>query len=125
MFADETLLGQCDAKTDNKGRIIIPKWTKREAGEVLICLKDKSLNLYRIYNENSIDYIIEEIKKFKEKCKNIEDLEQIKKIELEFYKSIIIKAKVDKQGRFLIGEELQEKTLKLIGAGNNLILELK
>ena len=63
MFADETLLGQYEAKTDNKGRIIIPKWTKREAGEVLICLKDTSLNAYRIYNEKNVDYIIEEFSK--------------------------------------------------------------
>lgn len=126
MFGEEYLKGQSEAKFDQKGRMIIPIWTKREEGDNLVCIKDERLNLYRIYNGKIIDSYIKKFEEIKLKCITIEDLETIKKIELEFYKSIISTAKLDKQGRFMINDnELKGKTVKIIGAGNNLILEHK
>ena len=125
MFGEKTLIGQCEAKVDPKGRIIIPKWTQREKGDHLVCLEDEKLGVYRIYNKENIVKKILQFEKIKQNCKTVKKLEEIKKLELKFYKSIITEATLDNQGRFLIGDKLNVRDIKFIGAGTNLILELK
>lgn len=126
MFAEECLMGQCELKADKKGRIIIPKWTNREVGEKLVIVKDDDFNVYRLYKEDIINQTFKDYKIKKEKANSQKSKKEIKKEELEFCKSIITTAILDRQGRFLIGtEEVIDKTLNAIGAGDHLILELK
>lgn len=88
MFGDKAILGNRETKLDERGRMIIPKFTGVEENDQLVIQKSYIGNFYMIVNLTDI----------KNKVKRFEDLNK------EFLKerllsSVVGVVKVDKQNR--------------------------
>lgn len=124
MFGDEEIYGQFIIPIDDKNRISLPKVTKRENGDILNIVYDEDLELYRIYNANIFNEKLEYLSCKITDATNKQEEIIYKKKYLEFAKSVLRSGKVDKQGRFTIGNILSpNKNVYAIGAKDHLILE--
>ena len=123
MFGEELMISQVETSTDDKGRMIIPIWTKREVEEKLALLKDDEFEFYRLYSPSTLKKIYDQLnQKIFESKTNSQELYYKKKL-LKLSKSIIKCNKIDEYGRLCTG--LIKKKINLIGAGDHLILEIK
>lgn len=124
MFGDEVILGQSQLTVDQKGRVFIPPYTKREEGDRLVLFYDNDLNVYEIH---SFDEIKKEISKIKNKIENsktkLEKIEYKKEL-YEYSKSILMCSRVDKNGRALFSDVFKPgSTLLSIGCKDYLTIE--
>ena len=124
MFGEEPIFGQKIITVDEKERIIIPPYTKREEGEKLVLCWDEDLKLYKIL---SINKIVENIKKIDEIIEKTSEKTKILKYKLNklnLVRSILICDTVDKQGRYSVKDIFNKKEKILtIGCYVSLIID--
>ena len=126
MFGKEKMFSTAEQILYNKTRLNIPSYTKREEGDKFLIIKDRDLNIFRIYNVKVISKIYDKINNKLNKAKTIEEKIKFKKEIYKFSKTIINSATVSKTEKFVLGEKFKNiLKVNLIGAGDHLILELK
>lgn len=123
MFGEEYLFGQDILNIDDKNRIFIPSYTKRETGEKLVLMYDTDLELYHLYNSLKIEEIFEELNKKLLGAKTKQEEIMYKRKIYEMSKSILKSSKIDSHGRLLIGKIFEEEKVLSIGAHDHLILK--
>lgn len=124
MFEDKQLYGKDELKIDTKGRIFLPKYTKREPGDELVIVYNKEISKYEIYSIKRYNEIMETLKKYSLKTVNkLEKLRYEKRI-YEMCKSILKQVTVGTQNRIQIGKIYPNmQRILCIGAYDHLILE--
>jgi len=126
MFGEEKILGQIEATIDDKNRLILPIFTKREKDDNLVLIEDKDFNIFRIYTFEQISKIFEKINDNLLKATTEKEIKKYKKQTYNLSKSILKSSKVDKLGRVAVGETFSEiDKVNVIGAYDHVILELK
>ena len=126
MFGEEAMFGQTELKIDNKTRLIIPAYTKREEGDKLILVEDADLNIYRILK---LEVATTSYYKTKAELLQTNDPEEEIKLKKELLKlggKILKILEVDKQGKVLLGERFKNvEKVNVIGSCDHLILQIK
>ncbi|MBR6690475.1 MAG: hypothetical protein IKL65_04015 [Bacilli bacterium] len=124
MFGEKPMFGQNEIKVDEKGRIFIPAYTKREPGEELVLMYNENLKLHEIYSVQKLDDRFKKLSDLIDKSITKKEKNFYEKMLLELSKSILRSETIDCQGRFLTGKvfEGQEKVL-CTGAHDHLIIE--
>lgn len=124
MFAEEPIFGKNEMSVDEKGRIFIPAYTKREPGEDLVLIENKDLDAYEIYSVLKLKERYEELNKLMYESTKKADKRKYQKMILEISKSIILSRKVDKQGRILTGKVFEGcDKVSITGVCDHLIIE--
>lgn len=124
MFGEKPLYGKDELKVDIKGRIFLPKYTKREKGDELVLLFDKETSKYEIYSIKRYNEIMDILQKYSLKALNKNDRSKYKERINEMCKSILKKIIVETQNRIAIGK-IFPNTNKVLCTGvyDHLILE--
>lgn len=124
MFGEKSLYGNDVLKIDDKGRIFLPKYTKKEKDDELVLRYDEENAKYEIYSIDRYDQIMNILEKYSIKSTNVKERKYYEKRIYEISKSILKKLKVDSQGRVNIGDiDTESSKILCIGARDHLILE--
>jgi len=124
MFGEKAIFGQSELTPDNKGRIFIPVYTQREAGEELVLLYNAELKLYEIYSVSKLEEKFKKLNDLMLNSKNKNEKQFYEKRLYELSKSILRSEKIDSQGRFLTGKVFEgEEKLLSTGAYDHLLIE--
>ncbi len=125
MFAEKPLYGIKEIAIDDKGRIMLPKFTKRETGDELILLFDSKTSQYKIYNSKRYDEIIDILQKYSLKAINKSDRLKYKKRIYEMCKNVLRTLTVDKQNRVFLGKIFPNSTRRILctGVSDHLIIK--
>ena len=113
MFGDESIYGQSTIHIDDKKRIILPKYTGAKKGDKLVIVRKKGY--LHVEREDILDTKIKELERI---CSRSVDPEKTKlEIELfKMYSSILKKVTCDSQGRITLGDIVDSREIKCIGA---------
>lgn len=124
MFGEKPLYGIDELKVDIKGRIFLPKYTKREQGDELVLLYDKKTSKYEIYSVKRYNEIMDILQKYSLKAVNESDRSKYKERMNQMCKSILKKVTVGTQNRIAIGK-IFPNTNKVLCTGvyDHLIIE--
>jgi len=124
MFGEEAIFGQAQINIDSKGRIFLPSFTSKEAGDELVLVYDDTLGVYEIYSASALKDKFNELEEKIINARTKKDEVFYKKRLLLLGKSILKRSKVDGQGRMSIGKVFgDESQLLTTGAYNRLIIE--
>lgn len=122
MFGEESMYGQKEVSIDEKGRMLLPAYTKREKGDKLFLIYDEDICLYQIFNFSTYDDIVNKLQNNYLNANNKMDEIYYKKRICEVSKSIISSLKVDSQGRVKIGKIYGQNKVLCIGSCDHVIL---
>lgn len=126
MFGERPLYGKDILKIDDKGRIFLPKYTRKEKDDELILRYDEEISKYEIYSIDRYNQIMSILEKYAIKSTIKNERLYYKRRICEISKSILKKIKVDSQGRINIsGIEFDTNEILCIGAYDHLIIESK
>lgn len=124
MFGEKSIYGQSSVKIDNKGRMFLPAFTKREIGDNLVLIRDNDISRYKICSSNRLDEIIKELRQKKLAALTEIEKENYSKAELLLIKSFIKNLKVDNQKRVNTGKIFEGiDRILCIGDFDSIILE--
>ncbi len=124
MFGEKPLYGKDILKIDDKGRIFLPKYTRKEKDNELILRYDEEISKYEIYSIDRYNQIMSILEKYAIKSTIKNERLYYKRRICEISKSILKKIKVDSQGRINIGEiDTDSNKILCLGAHDHLILE--
>lgn len=124
MFGEKPIYGQSEVKVDDRGRMFLPAYTKRERDDELILLYDENLSVYEIHRVDDYNKIIKYLEeKILNSTNKSAEISYKKKI-YEISKSILKSLQVDNQGRVVLGNIFPDTEKVLcIGAFDHLIIE--
>lgn len=126
MFGEEPLKEEqtVELTLDDKDRILIPDFTKREKGDVLVVYKNKD-NTCTILNFNKFEQVYDYLKKMSlDETVPLEERKINRKKILNLCKSVLKKSTVDAQGRITIGNLFKgRKKVLVTGKKDYLIIK--
>lgn len=131
MFGDDYIIGQNEFKIDDKGRMLVPKYTYGEAGEKLLIKEAEFDNEYALrllsYKKN-LEIINSLIEKRKQ-CKSKFEYNKYTLLIDELFYSFKAIVKIEKNHRIAIGKHFndwdQDDTFIAFGAGDSLLIRKK
>jgi DNA-binding transcriptional regulator/RsmH inhibitor MraZ len=123
MFGEEMLIGHNDVLVDNKNRIFLPTYTKREKDDEVLLMYDQDIDRYLLFSKKVIEKKISKLETLIATAKTEQERKECKLLLYTFYEGIIKRCRVDASGRISLGETFNVgDTLTIVGANDHLVL---
>ena len=107
MFSDNPILGVKETTIDNKGRVILPKFTFAEKADELEITRNLKTGILEIYSLNSLLTRLKQIETSLISSKSQQEKEYLESQIQRILASCIDSAKVDSQSRILIPSQIK------------------
>ncbi|MBR2137696.1 MAG: hypothetical protein IJ966_00140 [Bacilli bacterium] len=109
MFSDNPILGVKETTIDNKGRVILPKFTFAEKADELEITRNLKTGILEIYSLNSLLTRLKQIETSLISSKSQQEKEYLESQIQRILASCIDSAKVDSQSRILIPSQVRNE----------------